>query len=53
MNKVTWLDWSKTTKQFSVNSHRKFFVSIRQAGAQPGVFLSQNLDTFQSFKLLF
>ena len=24
MNKIMWLDWSKTTKQFSVNSHRKF-----------------------------
>ena len=23
-----WLDWSKTTKQFPVNSHRKFLVDI-------------------------
>ena len=31
-------DWSKTAKQFSVNSHRNFLVNTRQAGEQASGF---------------
>ena len=37
MSKILWLDWSKTAKQFSVNSHVKFlcqYQASRQAGKQ-------------------
>ena len=47
-------DWSKTAKQFSVNSHRKFlcqYQASRQARTQPGVFLSQNFRYFPVFQV--
>ena len=59
MNRITWFDWSKTAKQFSVNSHRKFhcqYQASRQAGKQAlGLesFFLRILDTFHPFKLLF
>ena len=34
MNKIVQFYWSKTAKQFSINSQGKFLVSIRQAGKQ-------------------
>ena len=49
------LDWSKTAKQFSVNSRGKFLCQYeagqvsRQASARPGAFLSQNFRYFPYF----
>ena len=44
MTKITQLDWSKTAKQFSANSHGKFLCQCqasRQASTWPIVFLPQ------------
>ena len=57
MRKITWLDWSKTAKQFSVLT-RKISLSVsgeqasRQASAWPGTFLSQNFRCFPYFKVV-
>ena len=54
MSEITWFDWSKTAKQFSVNSHGKFlcqYQASRQASAQPGVFLSQDFRYFPAFEV--
>ena len=62
MSKIMQLDWSKMTKQSSVNSlftedfMEKFFVSIRQVGKQAHdleYFFLRILDTSHPFKLLF
>ena len=56
LSKITRLDWSKTAKQFSVNSRGKFicqYQASRQASALPEFFFLRILDTFQPFKLLF
>ena len=62
MSKIMQLDWSKMTKQSSVNSlftedfTEKFFVSIRQVGKQAHdleSFFLRILDTSHPFKLLF
>ena len=59
MSKITWLDWSKTAKQFSVNSHKKILCQC-QAGRQAGKqalglepFFLKIVDTFHILKLLF
>ena len=42
VRKIMWLDWSKTAKQFSINSHRKFLSwheASRPAGKQASGFL--------------
>ena len=59
MSKIMQLDWSKTAKQFSVNSHGKFLCQY-QAGRRAGKqalslehFFLRILDTSHPFKLLF
>ena len=53
------VDWSKTAKQFSVNSHGKFlcqYQASRRAGKQAvrlEPFFLRILDAFHIFKLLF
>ena len=54
VSKIAQLDWSKTAKQFSVNSGRKFLSlsgkqATRKASAWPAVFLSQNFRYFPVF----
>ena len=59
MGKTAWLDWSKTAKQFSVNSRGKFryqFQGSRRTveEALDLIFsLIQFIDIFQLFRLLF
>ena len=59
MSKVMQLVWSKTEKQFWVNSHQKFlsqYQASRREGKQAlGLDSSfvRILDTFQPFKLFF
>ena len=53
-----WLDWSKTAKQFSVNSSGKFlcqYQASRRAGKQAlslESFFLRILDTFHPFVIL-
>ena len=58
MSKITRLDWSKTSKQFLVNSLRKFlyhcqYQANRRGRTSTQIFLFRILDTFQPFRLLF
>ena len=54
VSKIMQLDWSKTAKQFPVNSHENLFVSISRAGKQTlGLEFSfpRFLDSLQLFRL--
>ena len=59
MSKITRLDWSKTAKQFSVNSRGKFlcqYLASRQAGKQAlslEPFFLRILDTFHILSFYF
>ena len=54
-SKIMWLDWSKTTKQFPVNSHGKFLCQYqvgRQAGKQALSLEPSLLRILDTFRLL-
>ena len=53
MRKIAWINWWKTPKQFSVNSHRKFF-SWHEASrrASKWTLVSPSLRYFSSFWLV-
>ena len=59
VSKISLLDWTKTAKQFSVNSHGKYLCQ-HQASSRAGKpalglgsFFLRILDTFLPFKLVF
>ena len=47
MSKITWLDWSKTAKQFSVNSSGKFLCLCQASQASKHLVSSFPFSDFQ------